>query len=295
MPLTRRNYMGEADWTPIATLIASDPYFHHPIDFPWRLTSSSVEDHRNAAIWVDEDGQMRAFGALQFAWLTLDYAMDPAVRIRELEAEILDWGEQRLRQIATDTIDHFPFNVSAYPDEHERVAFLEQRGYTRWENYLIVFNRSLHSIPKPQLPRGFSIRPLADEGEVDEYVTLHRAAFNSTTMTKDWRRRTFHAPLYNPALDLVAVAPDGRLAGFIVCWVQPHRRTAQIEPMGVHPDFQQLGLSQALMNEGFRRVADAGAEIVRVETYNFSQAAVRAYTAAGFEITTQKNKYYLNY
>ena len=52
-----------------------------------------------------------------------------------------------------------------------------------------------------------------------------------------------------------------------------------IEPLGVHPDFQQLGLSQALM----------------VETYSFSEAALNAYEAAGFEVVTHELKFYKEY
>jgi ribosomal protein S18 acetylase RimI-like enzyme len=295
MNLTRRAYRGQADWDAVAKLIMRDPKFHHPIDFPWRLTSPSLDDPLNGSIWVEQNGEIRAFASLQFAWLTLDYAIDPEAYRLELESEILGWGEERLRQIAIDRDDHFPFNVNVYSDESDRITYLEQRGYSCWDNYVIVFNRSMQSIAEPRLPEGFSIRPLGGNDEVHHYVNLHRSAFDSTFMTDAWRQRTLAAPLYNPALDLVAVAPDGRLAGFIICWFQPQLKMAQIEPMGVHPDFQHLGLSQALIHESFHRVAVKGCETIRVETYNFNEAGIRAYESAGFQAVKQKRKYYLDY
>src|SRR5262249_23317802 len=149
----------------------------------WRLCSTTLEDSRNAAVWEDEQRQMRIFAALQFPWLTLDYAIHPDFYSWELESRVLDWGETRLRQIATETNDHFPFNVSAFAHEEERIACLEERGYSKWENFLQVFNRSLELIPEPEIPSGFTIRPLKGEQEVEQYMTLHRAAFESTTMT----------------------------------------------------------------------------------------------------------------
>jgi ribosomal protein S18 acetylase RimI-like enzyme len=158
-----------------------------------------------------------------------------------------------------------------------------------------MLSHPLNSIPEPDLPAGFVIRSLAGESEVEQYVSLHRTAFDSNNMTIPWRLRTLRSPLYDPALDLVAVAPDGQLAGFCIWWYNPKLKTAQIEPMGVHPDFQHLGLSQALMFEGLRRVAAKGAEIAQVETYNFNQPALNAYQAIGFRATAQKFKYFKEY
>jgi GNAT superfamily N-acetyltransferase len=68
-------------------------------------------------------------------------------------------------------------------------------------------------------------------------------------MTRQWRERTLRAPLYQPGLDLVAVAPDGTLAGFCVGWHEPSRGIAQVEPAGVHPRYQRRGLARALLTE----------------------------------------------
>ena len=295
MSLERRSYHGESDWPMIAGLISDDPAFHQRYDFPWRLCSTSLENHKNAAIWEDENKQPRIFASLQFPWLTLDYAIHPGIRTWEAEAIVIEWGESRLHQIAEETNSHFPFNISAYAHEVDRITFLEGLGYTRWENHLVLLSRSLVALTEPHLPEGFTIRSLAGEPELASYAELHRAAFNSTTMTADWRQRTLHAPLYNPALDLVVVAPDDRLAGFCIWWYSPESKLAQIEPLGVHPDFQHLGLSQALMAEGFKRVAAHGAETALVESYSFNQAALRTYGSAGFRESAQKLKYYKNY
>jgi len=295
MNLKLRPYVGERDWLDIIDIIQSDPIFHHSVDFSWRLCSTSLEDFRNAALWENEKGEVCAFAALQFAWLTFDYAIRPEIRNWEVETQILEWGETRLRQIVQETNEHFPFNVSSFTYEQERVALLEKRGYVRWENFLVVLSQPLNTIPVPNIPKGFVIRSLAGADEVEQYVALHRAAFDSAIMTPSWRLRTLRTPFYNPELDLVAVAPDGRLAGFCVWWYNPQLKTAQIEPLGVSSDFQHLGLSQALMQVGFGRAAALGAERVMVDTYNFNLPTLKAYEVAGFRVVYQINKYYKEY
>lgn len=295
MAIKQRLYAGENDWQAIADLISSDPLFPHRVDFSWRLCSTSLENLQNAAIWEDEKGQMQIFAALQFPWLTLDYAIHPQIRSWDVEAQVIAWGEGRLRQIAEESNEHFPFNIGVLAHEQERILFLEAQGYARWEHWLVVMNRSLTSLAEPILPEGFVIRPLDGEREVEAYAELQRTVFESKTMTAAWRQRTLRAPLYNPYFDLVVTAPNGRLAGFCIWWYDPKSKTAQIEPLGVHPDFQNMGLSQALIFEGFKRAAAQGAETAQVETYSFSQPAILAYEAAGFKATTQEFKYYKEY
>lgn len=295
MSLKQRPYQGQSDWQAVAELIQADGHFYNRVDFPWRLCTTSLEDHQNAAVWEDEQGQMQMFAALQFPWLTVDYAIRPAIRTWDLETQIFNWADARLHQMAAETNDHFPFNVSALAEEQERIRFLEKQGYTRWEHHLVRFKRLLDALPQPIIPEGFIIRPLDGEREVEAYAALQRTAFDSNNMTALWRGHTLHAPLYNPEIDLLAIAPNGRLAGFCIWWYAPYLKTAQIEPLGVHPDFQQLGLSQALMAEGFRRVAALGAETAQVETYSFSEPALNSYEAAGFEVVAHELKFYKEY
>ena len=92
-------------------------------------------------------------------------------------------------------------------------------------------------------------------------------------------------PAYIPDLDLVAVAPDGSLAAFCVCWLGKHREiSGQIEPLGVHPRWRRLGLGRAILSEGLRRLHLHGATQVYVETDNYRNAAFGLYESAGFQV-----------
>jgi ribosomal protein S18 acetylase RimI-like enzyme len=137
------------------------------------------------------------------------------------------------------------------------------------------------------MPPGFAIRPLAGQREVEAYVELQRAVFGSKNMTPEWRARTLRQREYIPDLDLVAAAPDGRLAAFCICWLAdvPGLGTCgQVEPLGVHDDFRGVGLGRAILCEGLRRLRAHGAEKIYMETDRFRNAALGLYESAGFRV-----------
>jgi ribosomal protein S18 acetylase RimI-like enzyme len=76
---------------------------------------------------------------------------------------------------------------------------------------------------------------------------------------------------------------QGSLAGFCVGWFEPARNVAQVEPLGVHPRFHQLGLGRVLLLEMLRRFKEHGAESAFVETDLDRTPARRAYQAVGFQ------------
>ncbi len=141
----------------------------------------------------------------------------------------------------------------------------------------------------PGEPQGFHLRPLGGLEEAGAYTALHRAAFGSKNMSEEWRRRTVTRPDYCADLDLVAQAEDGRLAAFCIGWYHPQGMgsgpAAQVEPLGVHPDFQRRGLGRALLAELFRRAALRGAAEIYVDCDDYPDGpAFGLYRSAGFEI-----------
>jgi ribosomal protein S18 acetylase RimI-like enzyme len=118
-------------------------------------------------------------------------------------------------------------------------------------------------------------------------------------MTVEWRLSTLQQTAYRPELDLVVVAPDGQLAGFCVCWFDANgpdgRPSGQVEPLGIHQDFQGQGLARAIIAEGIRRLHQLGAECVLVETDNYRPAAIALYESAGFRTTRKVLVYRKDY
>ncbi len=122
-------------------------------------------------------------------------------------------------------------------------------------------SRSLSEpIPPIVLPAGFIIRPVAGESEVDALVELYHAAYGSETMTQEDVLAIMRTSSYDRELDLVAVAPDGRLAGLCSCGIETDLnailpwKLGSTDPVLVHPDFQNQGLARALIWSGWKRL-----------------------------------------
>ena len=105
-------------------------------------------------------------------------------------------------------------------------------------------------------------------------------------MTTEWRARTLRCPEYIPELDLVAVEPDGRLAGFCVCWLDRTggSTVGQIEPVGVRPDLVKQGLGRGILSQGLRQLYLLGAQQVYVETDSYRSPALGLYESVGFQV-----------
>jgi ribosomal protein S18 acetylase RimI-like enzyme len=117
-------------------------------------------------------------------------------------------------------------------------------------------------------------------------------------MTAAWRRRTLAQPDYDPELDLVVEAPDGRLAAFCVCWLGSTATCAlagQVEPLGCHVDFRRYALGRVVLAEGLRRVQERGVESIFVETDDYRNTAYRLYESLGFALLRRVHIYRKDY
>ena len=150
-------------------------------------------------------------------------------------------------------------------------------------------------------PSGYTIRHVRPDEDGDR-VAVHRSAWRpadlpfhanqrprldeswTSSFTAESYRRVQAAGLYDASLDLVAVAPDGSLAGCCVGWLDPATGWAEIEPLGVVPAHRRRGLAVALCAEVARRVALSGGHHVFINTgpSEMYPAPYEAYLKAGF-------------
>lgn len=244
MPITRYAFRGEADVPRIVDLVCAMPLScRHVIDLPWRLSAPVINEGRDAALWEDADGQVVGFAAWQLYWAALDFFIMPGPEAQAVESDLFAWADGQFRQRDAERGRPLPYAVEFRDDDEERRRVVEAHGFLMNERdcYVSLQHALVDVTPMPALPDGFTLCPLKGEQEAVAYSELHRAAFESASMTPEWRARTIRMPQYRPDLDLVIGAPDGSLAGFCVGWLDPSRRVAQVEPIGVHPRFSSLG------------------------------------------------------
>jgi GNAT superfamily N-acetyltransferase len=163
----------------------------------------------------------------------------------------------------------------------------------------------------PDLAAGYTIRGV-EPGEATARVEVHRAAWlpsalpwppgdrppippdatsSFTAPHYDQVRRTW---LYDPALDLVVVAPDGTLAACCIAWWEPATGCAEIEPLGVVPEHRRLGLAGALCLEVAAQVAERNGNEVFINTGPNVEYWVpaAAYAKVGFKVIKRNRAYH---
>lgn len=290
MTITMRPYVSETDVARIDVLMRIAPVkTPHLLDFPWRFASPMSQTGRDIMVWQDErentQGELLAFAAWQPYWAVFDFVMLQSSLQEEIEPQLFAWIQQHFQEVSRENGYTMPCWVEYRDDDVERKALLARHGFTiEYETPYVFLERSLRDVlPESTLPDGFTFRSLRND-EAEAYTVLHRAAFESTSMTADWRTRTLFAPRHASDFDRVVVAPDGTLAGFCVAWFDEQRHVGQIEPIGVLPAFHHMGLARALLFDMFRRFQQRGAQHIYVETEDDRGPARAAYEAVGFQI-----------
>ena len=286
-------------------VVRAQPSDHlHIVDLPYRLCSWAFDERANCSLWQDADGQVLAWAVLQSPFWSIDYAIHPAAPPDALD-QILTWADQRVHAMHDTPFARPMWLINGFKG-HQHEEILEAFGFhsqadvgeDSWTK--VFFQRNALPVSKQQpLPDGFHIRPLGGSAEVDAYVALHRAVFQSESMTTAWRHRTLAHPDYVPQLDLVLVDVNNELAGFCIGWFTKQgpngQPSGQIEPLGIRADMRGKGFGQALLGACFAQFTHVGATSLFVETDNYRDAAFNLYTSAGFQVIQDVTVYRKDY
>lgn len=189
----------------------------------------------------------------------------PHLRDTAFEAAAWDWliaqATARLTSAEPATTTLQCEAMSCDPRMH---TLLETRGFipAQEPSYQVTL-RTLADIPSPQLPTGFSIRPVQGSDEADAVGDLHASAFGSRWPAGEYAQ-VMATPGFDHTRELLVVAPDGQLAAFTIYWLDPISRCGLFEPVGCRPTFQRQGLTRALLYEGMLRMREAGMQWAKV-------------------------------
>jgi ribosomal protein S18 acetylase RimI-like enzyme len=282
------------DWQRLLNIDSDLPHIHI-IDMPYRQTSTWQDLDCEIGIW-DGDEEILAWALFQPPWWNLDYGIHPLARGSELAKEVFAWGKEQMMVYSKRSGEEFYGSVEFFEntsDAQRTAEILTSMGFTRFDWSTIRFEIMLdQELPIPQLPDGFTIRTLAGISDVDDYVRLHRAAFGSDKMTNAWRIRTLDHPAYRPEIDLVVVGPEDGLVGFCICWMR--QDIGQIEPLGIHPDYQGQGLGRALELYAVHTLQKHGLRSVLLDHVSLNEKAIAISMKTGFRQRNNALRYYLD-
>jgi mycothiol synthase len=293
MSIIQHTFRGEADLQAMAALVRAFPADNlHVTDLPYRFSSWAFDFPENVGLWATPGGSLLAWAVMQTPFWTIDQAVHPGAG-EELRRQIWAWADGRARESLGTPNGHPIWFANVFADQAERIRDLEEAGFAcqanvgedSWSKVLLL-RPAERPAAEHTRPAEVTIRPLAGEAEVEAYVALHHTVFESKAMTAEWRARTLRRPEHISDLDLVAIAPDGRLVAFCIGWLDKKAADAsgQIEPLGVHPDWRSRRVGRAILSEAVRRLTLHGARRIYVETDNYRNAALELYGSLGFEV-----------
>lgn len=252
------------------------------------LSESAVQE--SARLWENDRRDLAGFVYVS-QFQNMVYAFDKNEFTPAVENEMVEWAAEAMQYRNRQTNQNLTLDASVLDDDLPGVALLERHDFERQTESSILMARPLdQDIPEPQLPPGFSIRPMGGEAELEAYVALHQAAFGTSNMTVEYRRTIMNAPDYLPELDLVGVAPDGDLAAFCVCQIFPDDtpraeglKEGWTDPVGTHPAYQRMGLAKALLLIGMELLKKRGMDTALLGTGSSNIAMQKTASAAGFK------------
>ena len=250
---------------------ADTPRFSvHPGDVFWWIFHADPRHPDQDSMWIHGEDALLSIERTEPEIAVFSRPGHPA-------GGLIDWAQRRLggRGVVgyiddrdVESHDHLR-NIGLRPED---------------ANALFEWDLIATPIPEPSLPDGWTLRPVEGEHEADNRRTASHAAFGSKMDHEAHLNRYLgfmRSPVYEGERDLVAVAPDGRIASFIYWWPD-ESGIVEIEPFGTHPDFQGQGTGKALMFFALQRMADAGMRTARVATDEWRQDATGFYEGVGF-------------
>jgi ribosomal protein S18 acetylase RimI-like enzyme len=285
-----RTYSSLQDLQSIITLLNTARPVEQLTDYPnnvdlHELLQSAVTQ-ANTCLWF-EDGQPAGYALVdEYNNLLFDCLPD---QLDALGDEIIEWGLNRLNSEAKS------LDATCRESDAARIAFLERHGFVRTPIETISMRRDLDKpIADPVLAAGFLIRPVKGEEEVEALAELHRHAFGTDHVTAEVRRTWMRVPEYDPALDLVALAPDGTFAAYCMCSINSEQNqttgdlAGRTDPVATHPHYRKLGLARALLCTGLRLLKERGMKAAVLGTGSDNIAMQNTAHSAGFYISHKK-------
>ena len=313
--LTARNFRGDEDYAQIAAIIAGckDADQIERVDTEEdvrRYYSHLVNcDLYQDMCFVEADGQ--AVGYSRVTWWaepegpqiyrSLAFLL-PGWRRRGIGRSLLEWGEERLVQIAAQNpLEARRFFESAAADsEVGTQALLEGHGYSPVRHFFTMVRPDLENIPVLPLPAGLEVRPV----KMEDLPAIHAAsmeAFRDHWGFSEENEPTVEQWVENPNFDpsLWRVAWDGdQVAGMVLSYIDArenegyNRKRGWTEDICVRRPWRRRGLARALLVQSLHAVRERGMQeaALGVDTQNLS-GALHLYESVGFRAVKRWTTY----
>ncbi len=263
------------------------------------VDSPDVDKARDLRLWRDTKGNLIGFGQLFISEHNdeiegyLYFDVHPTQHDHTLGTEIFQWSEERLREVGQERALPLKLRSKSRDDKSDRRVLLEKQGFTTERCFLTMACSLEQPLSSSPVPTGFTLKRLSWERDLKAWVELFNESFidhwNHHDLTVATARHWLNNPYYRPALNLMAVAPDGKLAAFCVGYINQDENTRNgwnegwIKLLGTRRGFRKLGLGRAMLLAQMKQLKAAGVEQVKlgVDAQSLT-SATRLYQSVGF-------------
>ncbi len=276
-----------------------------PAEMLMQFENPSVDKQRDICLWENGNSQLVAIAGLMIPEMGEDIAgilwfrVDPQTQGNNLETQILEWGEKRMREVGRERNVKVKLLSGGDSDNVERIALLESCGF-KIGRYFLTMERSLtEPIPEAKFPEGFTLKHIDNEADAAPWAEMFNQTFidhwNHQDITVESVKNKLNDPKYQPELSLVAVAPDGTFAACCDCQIHSQnnklngRKDGLVKTLGTQRGFRRRGLGRGILLSSLKLLKAQGMEtaILYVDADNLS-GATRLYESVGFHrVNTQ--------
>jgi len=201
--------------------------------------------------------------------------------IEKLEREIVGEGRSRM------------YMYTVGPDSR-RAQVLTEMGYQDYglHEYNYRFAQDA-AIPDNPLPNGYTMRGLGGEQDYVKFIEVIGSVYDHCLQNMTVEKMIFmtKAEFYHQELNLIVADDTGRFVGFCMYRLDPMTGIAEMEALGAHPDFRNLGLEEALLSEGLRRVSRYQPNLICAVEINVSDPLNQMLESADFTRSVTMNQW----
>jgi len=280
---------------PDAKLISPEFYTYHP----------ALEDGDNAFCVFDSQQQMVGFAPL-FPVLTTDGrsqtgphefwtiilakpGLETAVTVRDLLfSAILDRANQLK---AAYGLSQTTLCADMMASQKADIAYLEQKGFTLFEQMHVMSRDTSRPVPAFVLPEGVELRPckLSSSAEQAIYLEAFNTCFPEHPKTAADLQFLLQSSLWEKGSQIAAYSPAGELIGSILLYQDEANEHGITDDVLVLPGWRGQNIAKALISEGVKFFHAQGVAEVRLEVRASNMPALSVYQSMGYQCVNQES------
>ena len=170
------------------------------------------------------------------------------------------------------------------------IDYLLQKGFTPWEQIVVMRCDTSQASPTIPTPPGISFRQtkLATTDEQAAYLALYNTCFPDSTKTQDALLFLLQSPLWEKGCAIVAYSPAHELVGAVLQYWNAEAGFAITDDVMVLPEWRGQKIGHGLIREGLSYCRAQGMADVRLEVKATNAPALAVYSEMGFGMINQE-------